>query len=153
MMECKQLFRDQTRIQLSLSHRSSEHALSPMPCPLIPPTPLTSKVAKDRYQIFKRADVYRDLSRQISPAILFRYSRLFCEASGFQHAPVWSVPQRQSLQIAALWRNEAVGRAGVMASARETSSQRPATIEHILICQHLIFVTLDENAFPLSLPG
>lgn len=121
----------------SLSNRSSEHPLSPMPCP-----PPTSKVAKDRYQIFKLGDVCRDLSWQISQVILFRYSRPFCEASGFKHAPVWSVTWRQSLQIASLWRNEAVGRAGVKASARETSSQRAATVEHILICHCILSLWL-----------
>lgn len=38
--------------------------------------------------------------------------RLFCVASGFKLAPVWGVTGRQSLQIAGLWRNEAVGHTG-----------------------------------------
>lgn len=69
---------------------------------------------------------------------------VFCEVSGFKPAPVWGVTQRQSLQIASLWRNEAVGRAGVKASARETSSQRSCHRRaHIDLPLHLIFAPLD----------
>lgn len=61
-------------------------ALSPPPTTTTDPPP---KVAKDRYQIFKLGDVYRDLSWQISQAILFRYSRPFCEASWVLNMPLW----------------------------------------------------------------
>lgn len=89
-----------------LSNHFSEYPLSYLPCP--------PEVAKDRCDI--------KYSNRVIPGEIYHgkfhrrsyldIHRLFCVVSGFKDAPVWDVTERQSLQIAELWRNEAMGRTG-----------------------------------------
>lgn len=98
-----------------------------------------------RYQIFKLGDSWRDLSWQISQAILFRYSPSVLRGVWVYTCP--GVGCHRETVTTDSWSLEKWSRGTyrVKAShytAGETSSQGAATIEHILICHCILSLWL-----------